>query len=245
MQGTAYVLGAEQSAERRRYLVGLLAEYRIQWCRPPRRKGDAGDALDEVRALVGEHPERKGRSLLVVDFSTLEVNGLDKLRTLIRHDAPDLICVGLSPSPEDCLRAIATGARGFLVTGEPIADQRRHLQSTVRGEVSLSASCAQILRDQIERLRLIPEYYSAKLSPREYEFLQMLSAGLTVPESANVAGVSYHTASTYVRRIYQKLGVRSRLELIRLVNSAASIARDQGARTDRKATRGDSARRKA
>jgi DNA-binding NarL/FixJ family response regulator len=52
------------------------------------------------------------------------------------------------------------------------------------------------------------------LSEREQQVLDLLSQGLIYKEIADKIGVSYETVHTYVRRIYEKLQVRTRTEAI-------------------------------
>jgi len=56
----------------------------------------------------------------------------------------------------------------------------------------------------------------SKLTPREKQICQVLQQkpGLTVKGIGNEVGVSYGTAKVYLKRVYQKLDVGSRPELI-------------------------------
>jgi DNA-binding NarL/FixJ family response regulator len=52
------------------------------------------------------------------------------------------------------------------------------------------------------------------LSPREREVLDCLSQGFLYKEIAEKLGISYETVHTYIRRIYEKLQVRTRTEAV-------------------------------
>ena len=52
------------------------------------------------------------------------------------------------------------------------------------------------------------------LSPREKEVLDCLSQGFLYKEIAEKLGISYETVHTYIRRIYEKLQVRTRTEAV-------------------------------
>ena len=52
------------------------------------------------------------------------------------------------------------------------------------------------------------------LSQREQEVLDYLSKGFLYKEIADKLGISYETVHTYVRRIYEKLQVRTRTEAV-------------------------------
>jgi DNA-binding NarL/FixJ family response regulator len=52
------------------------------------------------------------------------------------------------------------------------------------------------------------------LSQREREVLDLLARGYSFKEIADLLGISVTTVSTYVRRIYEKLHVRSRAQAV-------------------------------
>jgi RNA polymerase sigma factor (sigma-70 family) len=52
------------------------------------------------------------------------------------------------------------------------------------------------------------------LSPREREVLDCLAQGFLYKEISDKLGVSYETVHTYIRRIYEKLQVRTRTEAV-------------------------------
>jgi DNA-binding NarL/FixJ family response regulator len=54
----------------------------------------------------------------------------------------------------------------------------------------------------------------AVLSGREQEVLDFLSQGFLYKEIAEKMGISYETVHTYIRRIYEKLQVRTRTEAV-------------------------------
>ena len=55
---------------------------------------------------------------------------------------------------------------------------------------------------------------SEDLSPREREVLELLARGYLYKEIANVLQISVQTVNTYIRRIYEKLHVRSRAQAV-------------------------------
>jgi RNA polymerase sigma factor (sigma-70 family) len=52
------------------------------------------------------------------------------------------------------------------------------------------------------------------LSPREREVLDCLAQGFLYKEIAEKLGIGYETVHTYIRRIYEKLQVRTRTEAV-------------------------------
>ena len=55
---------------------------------------------------------------------------------------------------------------------------------------------------------------SVELSPREQEVLELLARGYLYKEITGSLNVSMGTVNTYIRRIYEKLHVRSRSQAI-------------------------------
>ena len=55
---------------------------------------------------------------------------------------------------------------------------------------------------------------SLGLSPRECEVLALLASGQSIKEMARSLGISPNTVKTHVRRVYEKLEVRKRVQAI-------------------------------
>ena len=62
----------------------------------------------------------------------------------------------------------------------------------------------------------VPAIYQS-LSPREWQVAEAMASGLTRPQISRQLGVSLNTVSTLSSRIYRKLQVHSRAELVRLM----------------------------
>lgn len=56
-------------------------------------------------------------------------------------------------------------------------------------------------------------------STREREVVEMLAHGNTIPMTANRLCISENTVKTHVQRIYAKLGIHRKRELLELVDS--------------------------
>lgn len=68
------------------------------------------------------------------------------------------------------------------------------------------------LSKQIEILQVI---YA--LSKSQTDIVRMIANGLEIVEAAEALGVTKNTARTHLRRVYQKVGVSSQIELLRLI----------------------------
>lgn len=59
----------------------------------------------------------------------------------------------------------------------------------------------------------MPNYGTTKLTPKEQKIVQLVSEGLTNKEIAQILGITRYVAANYLRPIFDKLGVWTRLEL--------------------------------
>jgi len=73
-----------------------------------------------------------------------------------------------------------------------------------------------IARKVVQSFQKAPpaEQEAEGLSEREQQVLDLLSQGLMYKEIADKLAISYETVHTYVRRIYEKLQVRTRFEAV-------------------------------
>jgi DNA-binding NarL/FixJ family response regulator len=107
---------------------------------------------------------------------------------------------------------VVIALRATPALGEFIADQpewRRWLQSLL--SASTNTSLARRLGLQVPR----PAKRAGELTARESEVHELLAQGLTNEEIAKLLYISLSTTKVHVKHIYEKLGVRSRLEAAR------------------------------
>lgn len=71
----------------------------------------------------------------------------------------------------------------------------------------------------------------AELSPRERQVVSMIARGFTQREASEALEISIKTVETYLRRIREKVGAKSRAELADFAR-AAGIVRDTGPESD-------------
>lgn len=67
--------------------------------------------------------------------------------------------------------------------------------------------------------RLVSNANGQSLTPREAEVFSWLVRGYSLPTIGRELGIAYGTVDSHVRHIYQKMGVHSREELLRSVES--------------------------
>ena len=95
----------------------------------------------------------------------------------------------------------------------PRAELLEAIKEVHRGGSPMSTHIARMVVQSFMKPAAKPEP-TADLSPREREVLDLLSQGLMYKEISDKLGVSYETVHTYIRRIYEKLQVRTRTEAV-------------------------------
>lgn len=169
--------------------------------------GDPDSATIHVAAArrVGRGVETEGLSLLTEAIIALREEKLDKtvarLATVIDADVGDPIVIGVRASPQ---------------LGAFIAAQSQWRSWFQR---LLTASCDASLAASLG-VR-VPREAKARtgLSPRETEVHELIAQGLTNEEIAKLLYISVSTTKVHVKHIFEKLGVRSRLEAARALRS--------------------------
>lgn len=176
-----------------------------------------------------------GIPLLAPDVILMDVNLPDRSGVeCVAELAPQLpgtqiLMLTVYQDPETAFQAIAAGAHGYLV--KPVMPKRliEAIQEVRQGGVPMSRAIA---RKVIETFRAThdrtapgagataagakqdDEKLADPLSPREHQVLELLVEGYSYKETAAQLGISIGTVGTYVERIYEKLHVSCRREMV-------------------------------
>jgi two-component system, NarL family, nitrate/nitrite response regulator NarL len=152
--------------------------------------------------------------------------GIEVIREL-RTVRPDTRAVVLLHSAKDdlVLEAFRAGARGLFDRNDPIEMLSTCVRCAYQGQVWANN---QLLSVAIGALANMPAIRAVDakgmdlLSEREFEVVGFLAEGLTNREIAERMKLSQHTVKNYLFRIFEKLGVSSRVELLFMTLSQAS-----------------------
>jgi DNA-binding NarL/FixJ family response regulator len=158
----------------------------------------------------------------VAVVSTHQADGLFKGFEIVRHARQlfaDTRCVVLMDDSEHKLviDAFRAGARGVFKRSVSMSLLGRCISAVHSGQIwATSADLCQIL-EELERtmpFRCVNVRGEALLTDREQEIVPLVAQGLTNKEISSKLDVSEHTVKNHLFRIYEKLGISSRVELI-------------------------------
>jgi DNA-binding NarL/FixJ family response regulator len=168
-----------------------------------------GSAEDALEALPKNRPE-----VVLMDINLPGMNGVECVRRL-KPQLPDthIIMLTVYEDTENIFNALAAGAMGYLLKRTSRDELLQAIRDVRQGGSPMTAHIARKVVQSFQKVGPSPQP-TENLSAREQEVLDHLSQGFLYKEIAEKMGVSYETVHTYVRRIYEKLQVRTRTEAV-------------------------------
>ena len=143
------------------------------------------------------------------DFSVLRA-----LRDSRHRTAPILLVYSLDR--DTVIDAFRGGARGIISRADSFKALAKCIRCVHDGQIWANNSQIEYLLEALTQLkpRLTKSSGIALLTPREHEVTQLVAEGMKNREIAQILHVGEHTVSNYLYRIFEKLGVSSRVGLI-------------------------------
>lgn len=168
---------------------------------------------------VERHVHTHQPRVLVLDLSLPDGSGLPAIGNL-RRSAPDtqIVVITMEDNPGFAQRALAAGATGFVLKDHAEEELIGAVKMAARGESYVTPKVA----SKLAALR--GSMTDEHLSPREAEVLQLIALGHTSVEIARMLKLSPRTVETHRARIHQKLGLRTRAELVRYALARGLLA---------------------
>jgi two-component system NarL family response regulator len=176
-----------------------------------------------LRALLLLHPEIRvvaeveGSAGLVQTVSAIPCDilllDLQMDRLVLEEIGPlarltTVVVLTASENPEQLTRALRLGARGIVQKRFAIESLMEALKTVAHGQVWIPSSM------QTELTALLTSSSDKQLTFREAEIVRYVSAGLRNAEIAGRLAISESTVKTHLNNIFQKLGVRNRIQLM-------------------------------
>jgi DNA-binding NarL/FixJ family response regulator len=153
--------------------------------------------------------------VVLMDINLPGINGVECVRRL-KTICPNtqVIMLTVYEDTENIFAALAAGASGYLLKRTTSAELLAAIKEVLAGGSPMTAHIARKVVLSFQRSAPASAPASENLSQREQEVLDCLAQGLIYKEIAEKLGISYETVHTYIRRIYEKLQVRTRTEAV-------------------------------
>lgn len=190
--------------------------------------GEAGNGLDALSQVQATKPD-----VVVMDLSMGPHSGLEAI-SKIRSTYPNTYVLVLSMHTDVSYvrTALAAGASGYVAKSAADTELLTAVQAVARGRMFLDLP----LEDAAEGGRTVgpypvgmaaqPRVPPQALSRREREVLRRIAQGFTNLQVAEELSLSVKSVETYRARVLDKLGLRTRAELVRFAVGAGLLTQD-------------------
>jgi DNA-binding NarL/FixJ family response regulator len=171
--------------------------------------GECGDTEEALDALPRLFP-----NVALIDINLPGANGIVCVRRLkLQLPLTQFVMLTVYEDTDHIFDALAAGATGYLVKRTPREAVLTAIREVHAGGSPMSTNIARKVVQFLQQPMSKAEATEG-LSPRENEVLALLTRGYMYKEIADNIGISPSTVNTYIRRIYEKLHVRSRAQAV-------------------------------
>jgi DNA-binding NarL/FixJ family response regulator len=187
-----------------------------------RTVGEAATGREAVEAAARLRPE-----VVMMDIRMPVMDGLAATRSICaRHAATRVIILTTFDLDEYVYEALRMGASGFLLKNAPTAEILRAIHTVHEGNAMLAPEVTRrMIADVASRKE---RQYAGRprfdaLTEREREVIRAIAQGLSNEEIAAALFLSRATVKTYLSRLFHKLGVRDRTQLVILAYESGFV----------------------
>ncbi len=170
---------------------------------------DYASAEAALEGLPKDKPD-----VVLMDINLPGMNGVECVRRLNQVlSTTQAVMLTVYEDTENIFNALAAGASGYLLKRTKTPELLEAIREVHRGGSPMTTHIARKVTQSFHKAGPSTQA-TENLSEREQEVLDCLSQGFLYKEIAEKLGISYETVHTYIRRIYEKLQVRTRTEAV-------------------------------
>jgi two-component system response regulator NreC len=187
--------------------------------------GEAETAAQAVQLALEACPD-----VVLMDISMPEGGGIKAIEEIRRSRAEIRILALTMHDDVAYLRSVlAAGGAGYVIKSAADAELLSAIRTVHRGRsyVNLSLNDAKLEEVLYEASAVRARKGEVKLSRREYEVLVLVALGYTNRQVGERLEVSIKTVETYRARLGEKLGLRSRADLVRYALEIGVLDRER------------------
>ena len=165
---------------------------------------EASNGEEAVRVALATKP-----SVVLMDVSMPEVDGIEATRRLVRADARQRVVMLTMHVDRDVIeRAMKAGAVGYVTKDSTVKEVALAVRMAANGDRIMSPRLAGVMADRS------PSDDASRLSPREEELLQYIADGLSTTAVADRMCISPKTVKNHLASIYDKLDARDKTQAV-------------------------------
>ncbi len=168
--------------------------------------GEAG-SLEEVKKLISENECQLINAIAIVDIKLGDDSGLDVLKVLSdSHLGIRSLMYSMFDSPGYAMKAIDNGAMGYITKAADNSELMKALKEIASGNTYIQQS---LMHGITVTANLV-----SGLTKKERQVFDLIRQDFSNEEIAKRLEISIRTTENYVSKIYDKLGVNDRSELV-------------------------------
>jgi DNA-binding NarL/FixJ family response regulator len=184
---------------------------------------EAGDGRQALLLIEQHRPD-----VVLMDIAMPGLNGLEAVLR-VKDQFPDVrvIILSIHANEEYVLRALRTGAAGYLLKSARAAELELAITSAVQGEIYLSPAVSNLVASYVQRVGEAESSALDLLTPRQREVLQLIAEGYTTQGIAHLLGVSVKTAEKHRMQLMERLDIHDVAGLVRYAIQAGLVVVDE------------------
>ncbi len=164
---------------------------------------EASNGLEAVDAFERYRPD-----VTLLDLRMPVMEGVEAVRQIRERDVhAKVIVLTTYDTDEDISRALKAGAKAYVLKDISADGLIECIHDVLNGKTYLAPAAAAKLAEGVTRVQL---------TPRELATLRLIADGKSNKEIANGLGISERTVKTHLGHLFEKLGVTSRTEAVKI-----------------------------
>jgi two-component system NarL family response regulator len=174
---------------------------------------EAGDGQEAVEAYRRLRPD-----VTLLDLRMPVMEGVEAVRRIREIDpAARVIVLTTYDTDEDIARALKAGAKAYILKDITASALIACIHDVLAGKTYLAPAAAAKLAERVTQVQL---------TPRELAALRSLADGRSNKEIATALDISERTVKTHLAHLFEKLGVTSRTEAIKVASRRGLVRMD-------------------
>ena len=174
---------------------------------------EAANGLEAVEAFRQHRPD-----VTLLDLRMPVMEGVEAVRHIREIDPhARVIVLTTYDADEDIARALQAGAKAYVLKDISADALVACIHDVLAGKTYLAPAAAAKLAERVTRIQL---------TPRELSTLRLMADGKANKEIANDLGISERTVKTHLGHLFEKLGVTSRTEAVKIATRRGLVRLD-------------------
>jgi two-component system NarL family response regulator len=174
---------------------------------------EAANGLEAVEAYQRYKPD-----VTLLDLRMPVMEGVEAVRQIrLRDPQAKVIVLTTYDADEDITRALKAGAKAYVLKDISADGLIACIRDVLAGKTYLAPAAAAKLAEGVTRVQL---------TPRELATLRLMADGKSNKEIASALGISERTVKTHLGHLFEKLGVTSRTEAVKVASRRGLVRLD-------------------